>query len=286
MTIPVLDAHVHFWDLRNDWYPALAQMAADVGSSRLYSDFSPADYEHESGSTVDRMVHVSAVTVPGAHRDELAWADDMLAAEGVDARFVGTVDPTASPREMVADIDAQMAISPRFAGVRVLYGLEPDAPAAAVLLDALAERGLVFDLACGPDRLGAWARTLDRFPDLRVVLEHCGWPAGTGAEPAAQWRREIGAFAAQTRAMCKVSGLGMVTGDLSSSVLLPWMQTVVEAFGWSRVMYGSNMPIDRIAGEFDELLQAVTEFVDPADDARRRAFYADNAAAVYGFEVR
>lgn len=285
MSVDVVDSHVHFWDVTKPWYPALKEMSEQIGMPKLFTSFDANDYRTESGGLpVTGMVHVSAVTMPNAHLRELEWVVNEMAA-APDMRYVGTTDPTLDSTEMIDDLNAQLAVTEDLAGIRVLYGLDPESSATSTLLGWLTEHDLVFDLVCGPADLPAWTARLKRSPELRVVLEHCGWPAGPDDVSRAAWRSAMQRFAEATSSVCKLSGLGMI-GDLTPTSLRPWIEEAIGMFGWKRVMFGSNMPMERMGGEFTQLLSSLDEIVGPASLDERKQFYSATAANVYGFEVK
>lgn len=287
MSEPIIDAHLHLWDLDNPWYPGLKQMADALSQPGLYSTFLIDDYRRAAGDLrVERFVHVSAVTAPGTYLDELRWAVERADADGLDMRFVGTVDPSLTPSEITGELDRQREITDKLAGIRVLYEFEPDSVAAATVLSWLERTGLVFDLVTAPDAMTDWLKTLSRYPGLRVVLEHTGWPAGTTADDQVAWLDAIGRCARDTSASCKVSGLGMTTLDLTQNTLRPWVERAIEVFGWDRVIFGSNIPIEHMAGTYTQLQDSLDGILASATPDQRRKFYHDNAFSTYGFEAQ
>ncbi|WAC57517.1 amidohydrolase family protein [Gordonia sp. SL306] len=281
----VVDAHVHLWDLNHPWYPGLQAMAESLGQPELYSDFGLDDYSKAAGSfPVEKFVHVSAVTAPRTYLDELRWVSTVASDHDVDMHFIGTVDPTLPEAELLADLDAQLAVTPHFRGIRVLYDLPPESSSARTILHWLDDHELVFDLVTHPDTMDDWLRTIGEYPDLEVVLEHTGWPTGVDDDARTAWRRAIADCAQRSRASCKVSGLGMTTVDLSASALRPWVEPAVDAFGWDRVIFGSNIPIEHMAGRYAELVESLDSIIGAATPDEQDCFYRRNAVRVYGFE--
>ncbi|HEY8527744.1 MAG TPA: amidohydrolase family protein [Acidimicrobiales bacterium] len=288
MTTTVVDSHMHLIDVTNhDWYPGLRVWADQLSVPDLYRDFGVDEYRAaaaEAGLDVVKLVHVSATTKPRAYLDEAAWLDEVADRHGVDLVAIGTVDPTLDEAQMRADLE-QQARSPRFRGVRVLDGMAPDSAAARTVLDWLAERDLIFDLVTNPGELPGWTATLARYPDLPVVLEHTGWPTGTDEDSRRVWEAALAAFASSTgeRALCKLSGLGMVTRDLGEAALRPWLERALELFGWDRVVFGSNMPIETMGGSYADLARTLDAVVGSGTPEQQAAFYRGNAERVYRF---
>ncbi|WP_176459805.1 amidohydrolase family protein [Rhodococcus sp. OK302] len=282
MTYDVVDAHVHLWSVTdNAWYPALQSMAGQLELPELYSDFLPTNYLEAAGDfKVDAFVHVSATTATRTYLDEQAWVEELADRAALNLVTIGTIDPTLSESEIIADLERQ-AQSDRFRGVRVLYDFHPDSTAANAVLQWLNDRNHVFDLVTQPPNMAAWLRTLERYPDVTVVLEHCGWPSSTTGADRDHWAEAMRACAERTNALCKISGLGMVTGDLSSAALRPWVEGAIEVFGWDRVTFGSNTPIETMAGSYSQFIESLRAIVGESSDRELRSFYSDNARRYY-----
>ncbi len=286
--LALIDAHVHLWDLSSHrWYPAMQEPDPDASFeslgdvTRMARDFLLAEYGAETaGFDVEGIVHVSATTAPRTYIEETAWVDGLLEGAGLPAALIGAVEPGLSRAELEADLDAQAA-SPRFRGARVLAGLDPSSGLAIDLCELLRERGLVLDLVAHPGDVAGLRPLLERFGDLEVVLEHAGWPDGTGAEERAAWEQAVAALAEHENVTCKVSGLGMATHSLAAAELRPWIETCLQAFGPGRCLFGSNFPVEAMYGTYAELLAAYAEATAGLDEAEREAFFAGNARRAY-----
>ncbi|KAB2812979.1 amidohydrolase family protein [Pimelobacter simplex] len=282
-TPTIVDAHAHLWDpAAHPWYPGLQAFAEHAASPWLLDRHRYADYAaHHPGVTLAGLVHVSAATAPHAYLDEARWLEEELAAADVPAVTIGTVDPLLPAAEIVAHLD-QQAAHERFRGARVYGALEPDSPATPVLLDWLAERGLVFDLVASPGSLPAWVDVLAQRPGLSVVLEHLGTPHDVSPEGIAAWAATMRDVAAGTDWVCKFSGLGMVLPEVTPDTVRPWLDGAVAAWGWDRLLFGSNMPIDSLHVAHTDLLRTIVPLVQsvasPDESAR---FFADNTRAAY-----
>lgn len=281
MTIDAVDAHMHLWKVtENDWYPTLREMAEQFDTQELYCDFLLEDYQQAVGDlSVRKYVHVSAVTAPRAYLAETRWVDAIADREGLDLVIIGSVESTLSEVQIVADLERQAA-SRRFRGVRVLYDFEPSSPAAKTVLAWLERNGYVFDLVTQPESMSDWIETLAGYPELAVVLEHTGWPVATDPAGHEQWWNAMKECSRRTDALCKISGLRRVTLDRPDS-LRRWVEDAVELFGWDRIAYGSNMPIETMIGTHSSWFGAVREVMGRASDAEQRKFYCTNAETRY-----
>lgn len=284
MTLKITDAHVHFWSVtENDWYAALKPFAEQVGSDTLFADFLLEDYKAAAPELdVQSFVHVSATTTPRMYREETRWVNQLADDRGLSLGIVGSIDPTLTARDMLGDLDLQAeAANRRFRGVRVFPGLDPDLPAAGVLLEWLETHDFIFDLVAQPETMPAWTKKLAQHPDLRTVVEHTGWPSAVDTAGFDRWRKAIAELATHTDSLCKVTGLGMATMDLSEAALRPWVEGAIDTFGWDKVAFGSNMPIETIAGSYRQLIDSMEAIIGHCSDSERERFYLSNARRCY-----
>jgi L-fuconolactonase len=281
--IRVVDAHVHIWDpARTDWYPYLAhppaQSTGDV--SGMYRRFDVATYQAESARwNVEKFINVAAAT--GGHSvEETLELDANAAATGGPAAVIGGLPPTDTVSEAVELLDRQMAAT-RFRGVRPMGAHAGPLPNADVL-SALKERDLVFELMAHTEQLGEAATGLAGFDDLSIVVEHTGWPHSDSEEEFALWETGIAALAdLGEHVVCKLSGLAMPFGSMSTDAMAPWIEYAIEAFGVDRCMFASNFPVDSMYGTFDDLYGSFSTITAGLDPAERLKLFAENAERVY-----
>ena len=283
----VVDAHVHLWDpARRDWYPYLStgQHGPAPGGAgdpaRMHRLFDLEAYRAEAGGWhVEKLVNVAAATGPHSVEETLEL-DARGATEGQPAAIVGGLPPTETVAEAVGLLDRQMAAG-RFRGVRPMGGLDRPLPEPAVL-EALRDRGLLFELMAHPDQLAAAATGLSAVDGLTVVVEHTGWPRSDAEEERALWRRGIDALAGIGAAVaCKLSGLAMPLRCMRADAFAPWLEHAIEAFGADRCMFASNFPVDSVYGTFDDLYEVFSTVTAGLDAADRQQLFAGTAERVY-----
>ncbi|MGW4517127.1 amidohydrolase family protein [Streptomyces sp. NPDC004393] len=280
---PLVDAHHHVWDLAvrdQEWItgPELAPLRRTFS----LSDLRPLT----NRAGVAATVMVQTVTVPEETPEMLAQA----ASDPLVAGVVGWTDLTAPD---VADTLARLRELPgggRLVGIRHQVQSESD-PRWLVRedvlrgLSAVVDAGLTYDLVVRPHQLPAATAAARRLPGLSFVLDHIGKPAiASGAlEP---WATELRALAAEPNIFCKLSGLvteadwhGWTVDDLR-----PFAETVLDAFGPDRVMYGSDWPVCTVAADYGEVLDAARALtVGISVDERARVF---GGTAVNAYRLR
>ncbi|MEU1365476.1 amidohydrolase family protein [Streptomyces sp. NPDC005803] len=277
----IVDAHHHVWDLSvrdQDWITG-------EELTPLRRDFSLADLEPEARANgVCATVLVQTVTVPEETPEFLALAHGSDLVAGV----VGWADLTAPD---IADTLAALRELPggdRLVSLRHQVQGEPDPRwllRADVVrgLDAVADAGLAYDLVIRPDQLPAASRAAEQLPGLTFVLDHAGKPP-IAAGHTQPWADDLRAFAALPNTVCKLSGLVTEADPHHWTVkdLRPYADTVLDAFGPGRLMFGSDWPVCRLAATYTEVVEAALVLLDSLTDGERGAVLATTAERAYG----
>lgn len=270
-----IDAHQHFWRPSRGDYGWLTPKLAAIHRDFLPDELAPLLARHGIAGTV----LVQAAPSEDETRFLLALADEHAFVEGV----VGWVD-FAAP-DAPARI-ASLADHPKLKGLRPMiqdiadvdWMLRPELePAFATLI----ARDLVFDALVLPRHLGNLAALLRRFPDLRVVVDHCAKP-DIGAAGFRDWADGMTAVAGDSAAFCKLSGLVTQTrGAWNVEALRPHVEHVLAVFGPHRVIWGSDWPVCTLAASYDAWVEATDVLLAGRTAVEREAVLGGNAVRAY-----
>ncbi|MEV8539994.1 amidohydrolase family protein [Streptomyces sp. NPDC051572] len=276
-----VDVHHHVWDLSvrdQDWItgPELQP---------LRRDFTVTDLEPEARAAgVDRTVLVQTITVTEETPEFLALAD----AHDLIAGVVGWTDLTRP------DITDELARLRELPGGHYLKGirhqvqgesdpnwlLRPDVRRG---LTAVADAGLVYDLLVLPHQFPAAVEVAASLPQLTFVLDHLGKPpvASGRLEP---WATSLHSLAALPNTYCKLSGL-VTEADWktwSTEDLHPYADTALDAFGPSRLMFGSDWPVCTLAATYGQVADVAGELMDDLSADERAEVFGGTATRAYG----
>ncbi|MET9789043.1 amidohydrolase family protein [Streptomyces canus] len=284
-TVPgVVDSHHHVWDMSvrdQDW------ISGDE-LAPLRRDFTLADLAPEARAAgVVATVLVQTITVPEETPEFLALA----ARSDLVAGVVGWTDLTAPD---VAETLAGLRAGPggeHLVGIRhqVQGELDPRwlvRPDALRGLAAVAEAGLVYDLVVQPHQLAAAVAAAQHLPGLTFVLDHLGKPPITSGE-LDPWAQQIRRLAALPNTVCKLSGM-VTEADWSSwttAALVPYADTVLDAFGPRRLMFGSDWPVCRLAATYAEVIAVASELTAGLGPAERHDVFTGTALRTYDLPV-
>ena len=280
--IPVIDAHVHFWDPATLRYPWLATEPS------LGRTFLPSDHALLASGDVDAVIFVEANCAPGEAADEVAWVNRLADAEPRVAGIVAFVDLLDEERRDAA-LD-RLGRTSRVVGVR--HNIQHQAPGFALQpefvrgVQAVGAAGLPFDLCITADQMSETIALVERCPEVSFVLDHCGKPA-IRDDAYDEWARDLERLASHGRVCCKLSGLLTEARDdqRSARALEPWMERARACFGAARLIFGSDWPVSTLGGGVERWRSIVDEFSAGWTEAERRALFAENAARVYGLSV-
>nr|WP_246325801.1 amidohydrolase family protein [Actinomycetospora corticicola] len=314
--MPVVDAHHHLVE------DAADRMAALWGRRTLLAgDYAELVGEERVVATVAVEGHTRYRTSGPEHLRPVGETE-FLAGQGdgrIAAAIVGNADLRGGDRVREV-LESHLAAAPdRFRGIRQAALWDEDPAVLGGLFDLpphlyadtsfragfahLEPLGLVFDAFVLAPQLADVVDLARAFPDTRIVLDHLGNPVGTGrhtgrmADQFPAWRRHMAELARCPAVTVKMSGLGTflsgsasyradppVGPDVLAEEWRPWVEETVELFGADRVMFGSNLPTDRV-GPFPTILGAFQVITRHCSDAERRALFAGTAATVYRLDL-
>jgi len=272
----IVDSHHHFWRYSPSEYGWIGdEMAA------IRRDFLAADLAREMGTAgVDAVVSVQA----RQSLEETRWLLELAAQNSFIAGVVGWV-PLVSPS--VAATLAQLAAHPKLVAVRHVLQDEPD-PLFMLRSDfqagirALRNFDLTYDVLIFDRHLPQTIELVDQHPAQQFVVDHMAKPSiKQGAiEPWAHALREL---AQRPHVACKLSGLVTEIGrpDWTIADLRPYVRVVLDAFGPSRVLFGSDWPVCLVACGYARWMETVQELIAHLSPAEQAAVLGDNARRVY-----
>lgn len=315
--LPICDPHHHLWDHPGRRY-LLDELLSDTGSG------------HRVVSTVFvECMSMYRADGPEAMRPvgetEFVNGVAAMSASGrygptrVAAGIVGFADLALGER-VGAVLDAHLAASPRFRGIRHAAGWDasPEVrnshtnPPPGLFADAsfrrgfaeLGRRGLGFEAWLYHPQLADVAALARAFPDTTIVLDHLGGPLGIGpyagrrAEILASWKEALREVARCPNVVVKLGGLVMPLNGYgfhrrerpaTSSELLEatrdWYLHAIDCFGPARAMFESNFPVDRASCSYHVLWNAFKRLTAGFGAADRAALFHDTAARVYRLDA-
>jgi L-fuconolactonase len=195
---------------------------------------------------------------------------------------------------VAADAPERIAVAkadPKVRGLRPMIHdiADPDwmlKPELAPAFRCMIESRLCFDALVRPVHLPRLRRLAERYPELAIVIDHGAkpdirrWHPGDAAFN--DWSRDLGALGRDSGAYCKVSGLVTeAAANWEAAQLRPYLDALAEAFGWDRLIWGSDWPVVDLAGGYLAWHEAAQAWAASAAAEAQANLFGGNAKRFY-----
>ena len=311
--LPIVDPHHHLWDHAQSRY-LLDELLADTGSGH-----------HVTATVFVECMSMYRADGPDAMKPvgETEFVNGVAAmsasgrygATRVAAAIVGFADLTLGER-VGAVLDAHLAASPRFRGIRHAAGWDASddvrnshtKPPRGLFLESgfrrgfaeLGRRGLSFEAWLYHPQLADLVDLAKAFPETTIVLDHFGGPLGIGpyagkrAETFQSWKSAIRSVADCPNVVAKLGGLVMplngfglhkraapVTSSELADLTREWYLHTIDVFGPARCMFESNFPVDKVSCSYRVLWNSFKRIAAAFSSAEKATMFSGTATRVY-----
>jgi L-fuconolactonase len=274
-----IDAHHHLWTYQPDEFSWI-----DGAMDALRRDFTAHDLSIEMDSA---SIHAAVAVQARQTLEETHW---LLKQAATHPRIAGVVGWAPIANEYFPEILNELKGHDCLVGLRHIVQTEPagflDGDAFNRGIGLLEPAGLSYDILIAEGQIDEAVRFVDRHPYQRFVVDHCAKPriAAFELEP---WRTSIRALALRPNVTCKISGLGTEANWTSWTLddLRSYLDTVMDAFGPTRVMAGSDWPVCLLATSYTHWWDTLHLYTESLSRSERRALYGDVAQSFYRLTI-
>ena len=282
MSKPIIDTHMHIWDLIKVHYSWL-----QGDSSILARTYLPEELYPQLS-----IVNVTeAVLVQAANNTE--DTDLMLTAAMEHHWIKGVVGwvPLDNPAQTLELIENWQVNNTYLKGIRHLIHNEPDEnwllqDKVIESLEILAAHRLTYDIVGVKEaHLNAAITIAEKIPTLNLILDHLNNPPMKNEVGMAIWRKQIQQAAQHKNIYAKISGLGIASGQFetwTSNDIQASIEFALQHFGTDRCMCGGDWPVSLLAGGYLKTMQAYRAIIEnclPIIDQEK--VYSKNASLFY-----
>lgn len=299
MTQKIIDAHIHWWDLENNYYPWLMDAQPDEGGMSGTNNLAKTYlYDHymsdADGYDVQGFVHVQAEWDPSDPVGETAWLQSLIDHDKIGGKplaIVGFANFSAPNVERILDGHSHYANS---RGIRHMLNYLPNNPALCWAdqdymqndhwlknYPLLAKYGLDFDPMCFSNHLPHMAKLAGDYPNIHVTLEHTGMPYDHTDDGRKIWADGMRLLAERDNTAVKISGLGNTIENWDIDKIRPYVLETIDIFGTDRVCFASNFPTDSLFSSMAAIWDAFLAITADFSQAEKDAMFADNALRLY-----
>jgi len=272
----IIDAHQHFWiydPVRDSWIDESMQI---LKRNFLPEDLAPIIKEN----SIDGTIAVQADQSENETNFLLGLAEKNTWVSGV----VGWVDL------MAQDIEEKLehfSSYKKLKGFRHIVQAEPDEN---FMLNEKFRNGIgqlknynfTYDILIYPHQLPTAIMLTEKHPDQKFVLDHIAKPSIKKKE-IEPWASGIKELAMNPNVFCKISGI-ITEADhrnWESKEIYPYLDIVFNAFGYDRLLFGSDWPVCLLAGLYNQVINLIDEYMKNASDENKEKIFGKNAVSFY-----
>ncbi|SFV27255.1 amidohydrolase family protein [Thermoflavifilum thermophilum] len=253
--MPVIDAHQHFWiydPIKDAWITDEMQI--------LKQNYLPDDLHKElKQAGVDGTVVVQASTRDQENTFLIQLAQAHPFIQGV----VGWVDPCSHLLEEQLQIYQQIPI---VKGFRHIVQSEPDdyllRKQVQLGIAMIGRYGFTYDILIYPRQLAAALQLVESLPEQPLVVDHLAKPLirNKQMEP---WASQIKMLAQASHVYCKLSGWATEADwqQWTPEDVYPYFDVIFDAFGSTRILFGSDWPVCLLAASYSQIKQTVEQYL-------------------------
>jgi L-fuconolactonase len=270
-----IDSHQHFIVYSKEEYPWITDELSILRGSFMPDDLSPLLKQLSFDGSIAVQARESI--------EDTQWLLQLAEQYPLIKGVVGWFDLCSADVEK--DLE-RLSEHPLLKGVRMIlqaqsedYLLREDFQRG---LGLLSKYDLTYDLLLLPKHLPNALKLVEKFPEQPFVLDHISKP-DIKESVLSPWREYIQALAKQPHVMCKLSG--MVTeaawGAWKPEDFHAYLDVVLEAFGPERLMIGSDWPVCKLSGEYEEVMEIVMNYIQRLSKSEQEMILGLNCARFY-----
>lgn len=270
-----LDSHQHFWQfdpIRDNWITEEMEV--------IRHDFLPPDLKPLlDANGIQGCIAVQADQSETETDFLLALAEEYDFIKGV----VGWVDLCSPKNHERLEYYSKF---PKLKGFRHILQAEP----VEFMLKAEFQRGILalknfgftYDILIYPRHLPVTPQFIRNLDNQAFVIDHLAKPDIKNGL-FLNWEAEMKQIASFDNVYCKLSGM-ITEADLKSwkrEDIFPYMDKVFDFFGAERLMFGSDWPVCKLAGEYDVVCGLVDEYLSKLSIREQELVWGKNAEQFY-----
>lgn len=286
----LIDPHLHFFYLDKGNYHWLKPNNPPLwpDKSSICRDVRVDEIGSFQTIEVNGYVHLEAGFDNLAPERELECLEQNLNIKPA-AKYIAFADMTLLPKDFSSKIDKLLKFN-KCVGTRHILDetllRELDLEVFKENLSLLETNHLIYELQV--DSLSnnciAFLGRLFCETNIKVVLNHAGFPAFTDTQQFTRWRGRLRDLSSMKNLHVKVSGFEMHSRSYQSSDITQTLEACVDVMGETRVMCASNFPLNTFSMSYENYWQLMFSCVNDVGSDKKLLCY-DNAHTFYGFNT-
>ena len=277
----MIDTHIHLLE------PDRFTYEWTKGFPALTGRFDLSDYQKASADTgIQAGVFMEVDCEESA--DEARYFCSLAEQPGC---LIQAVVAAARPESPDFERNLEAMAHSRLTGIRRVLHTQPDELSQSSLFrENVSRLGALgpFDLCVLQRQLPLALDLVRACPQTTFILDHCGVPEiSTNDAPAGAgflaWKKSIRALAAEPNVNGKISGITAYAPEplRNAQGLRPYIETMLEAFGPSRLVWGGDWPVVNLGNGLLAWSNITRELLSELTPDERTLILSTNAKKIY-----
>ena len=294
--IKIIDAHHHFWDLNQNYYPFLSDKIDRnffLGNyDFIRKNYLPIDYLNDSKEhNVIGTIHCEAEWDRNDQVGETRWLENLSKKN----KFPNAIVAHAwFHKKNSEEVIAEQASFDMVKGIRSkpITKLTPnsdDLTGEGSMQDInwrnglklLEKYNLNYDLRIPNWHLEEAIEIVRLIPNTKIVINHAGFPWDRTEQGMEYWRKGIKLMSLEPNTFIKLSEFGVKDKDWNYSQNEQIIKELIDLFSPQRCMFASNFPVSKIKISFKDLYNNYKKIVKSFSSDEKKWLFAKTASEVY-----
>ena len=294
--IEIIDAHHHFWDLNQNYYPFLSNKIDEnffLGDYELIrKNYLPTDYVSDSKEhNIIGTIHCEAEWDRNDQVGETRWLENLSKKN----KFPNAIVAHAwFHKKNSEEIIAKQASFDMVKGIRSkpitkLSSNSDDLTGEGSMQDInwrnglklLEKYNLNYDLRIPNWHLEEAIEIVRLIPNTKVIINHAGFPWDRTKQGMEYWRKGIKLMSLEPNTFIKLSEFGVKDKDWDYSQNEQIIKELIDLFSPQRSMFASNFPVSKIKISFKDLYNNYKKIVKSFSSDEKKWLFAKTASEVY-----
>ena len=294
--IEIIDAHHHFWDLNQNYYPFLSDKIDEnffLGNYEfIRKNYLPIDYLNDSKEhNVIGTIHCEAEWDRNDQVGETRWLENLSKKN----KFPNAIVAHAwFHKKNSEEVIAKQASFDMVKGIRSkpitkLTLNSDDLTGQGSMQDInwrnglklLEKYNLNYDLRIPNWHLEEAIEIVRLIPNTKVIINHAGFPWDRTEQGMEYWRKGIKLMSLEPNTFIKLSEFGVKDKDWNYSQNEQIIKQLIDLFSPQRCMFASNFPVSKIKISFKDLYNNYKKIVKSFSSDEKKWLFAKTASEVY-----
>jgi predicted TIM-barrel fold metal-dependent hydrolase len=294
--IEIIDAHHHFWDLNQNYYPFLSDKIDEnffLGNYEfIRKNYLPIDYLNDSKEhNVIGTIHCEAEWDRNDQVGETRWLENLSKKN----KFPNAIVAHAwFHKKNSEEVIAKQASFDMVKGIRSkpITKLTPnsdDLTGEGSMQDInwrnglklLEKYNLNYDLRIPNWHLEEAIEIVRLIPNTKVIINHAGFPWDRTEQGMEYWRKGIKLMSFEPNTFIKLSEFGVKDKDWNYPQNEQIIKELIDLFSPQRCMFASNFPVSKIKISFKDLYNNYKKIVKSFSSDEKKWLFAKTASEVY-----